>query len=133
MYDRWAQERRRKNADPVYVQMLEENRAVHRLAMAYQKDLGLVGRIIRIDGKIKAYTFGYPLNIEIFCDLFEIADLKIKGLPTFAFREFCWDAEAAQYKFINVMDDFALPNVERTKLSFKPVAMLPVYTITKMV
>lgn len=130
LYKDWAESRRPVYAENrVALQMLEENAGVHQLALRHYKELGLTGRVVTIDGKIMAYTFGYPLNAQTFCVLFEIADLSFNGLGVFVFREFCRDAALTPYKFINVMDDFELENIHRTKLSFRPVALLPSYII----
>lgn len=134
LYRDWADSRRPVYADnAVSLQMLEENAGVHRLALRHYKELGLTGRVVVIDGKVKAYTFGYPLNEQTFCVLFEIADLACNGLGVFIFREFCRDAALAPYKFINVMDDFELKNIQRTKDSYHPVILLPSYTVTRKV
>ncbi len=133
LYKDWARSRRPVYADnPVSLQMLEENAGVHQLALRHYQELGLTGRVVTIDGKIRAYTFGYPLNTEIFCVLFEIADLSFSGLGVFIFREFCRDAALAPYKFINVMDDFELKNIQRVKDSFKPVVLFPCYVVSRL-
>lgn len=130
VYQNWAQDRGQRYADNmVHVQMLEENAGVHSLGLRHHRELGLVGRVVLVDGKIRAYTFGYPLNPEIFCILFEVADLSFNGLGVFIFREFCRDAAVAPYKFINAMDDFELKNIESTKMSYHPAVLLPSYTI----
>ena len=139
LYQDWAKSRRPVYADnAVALQMLEENAGVHQLALRHYQELGLTGRVVTIDGreapcgsKVKAYTFGYPLNEQTFCVLFEIADLFCNGLGVFIFREFCRDAALTPYKFINVMDDFELQNIERTKNSYHPVVLLPSYTVTR--
>ena|SRR3989338_108479 len=132
LYKDWAQSRRPAYADnAVALQMLEENAGVHQLALRHYKELGMTGRVVTVEGKIMAYTFGYPLNAETFCVLFEIADLSFNGLGVFIFREFCRDTALTPYKFINVMDDFELENIHRTKMSFCPVALLPSYVITR--
>jgi len=130
LYDEWAVSRM-GDRDDVYRQMLAENRTVHRLVMRRADDLGLVGRVVEVNGRIRAYTFGYPLNRDVFCVLFEIADLSLKGLPVLIFREFCADRALAPYHFINAMDDVGLRNMTRTKLSFRPRVLLPVYTVTQ--
>ncbi len=133
LYQNWAQSRRSAYADnAVALQMLEENAGVHQLALRHYQELGLTGRVVTVDGKIRAYTFGYPLNAETFCVLFEIADLSFNGLGVFIFREFCRDAALAPYKFINVMDDFELENIHRTKLSFRPAVLFPCYVVSRL-
>ena len=111
--------------------MIEDNEKVHAAALKSHKELGLVGRVVKIDGKIVAYTFGYHLNSRTFCVLFEIADLSYNGLAVYTFHSFCKDAALESYSFINVMDDFELDNVKATKMSFRPSVLLPTYTIRK--
>ena len=61
LYDRWAQERKQSHTDKIYQQMLDDNRSVHQLGMQYDKELGLKGRVVVIENRIVAYTFGYAL------------------------------------------------------------------------
>jgi hypothetical protein len=133
LYQRWVQSRRPACAEnAVALQMLEENALVHQLALQHYKELGLTGRVVVIDNNVMAYTFGYPLNEQTFCVLFEIADLSCNGLSVFIFREFCRDAAIEPYKFINVMDDFELPNIQRTKDSYHPVVLFPCYVVSRV-
>lgn len=131
LYEQWVAGRRKKYADEIYGQMLEDNRGVHYLAMQYQKELGLVGRIVKVAGKIRAYSFGFALKDDVFCVLFEIADLEVKGLPVFIFSEFCRDQELTNFKWVNCMDDFGAQKIASTKSSFHPAQVLPVYTVTR--
>ena len=132
LYDRWVENRKRHHDDELYLHMLDENRRVHRLALDFYERLGLIGRVVLIDGKIAAYSFGYPIRPDVFCILFEIADLDKSGLSVFIFRSFCDDPLLRPYRFINVMDDFGLKNIERTKNSFRPTILFPVYTATQL-
>ncbi len=131
LYWEWMSERQIRNDDGIYKQMLQENKKVHQLVLQYHKDLDLIGRVVVVDGEIKAYTFGFPLNKFMFCVLFEIVDLSINGLATYIFREFCQDKTLSPYQFINVMDDFELKNIKETKMSFRPVLLFPSYGITR--
>ena len=108
--------------------MLEDSRSAHRIAIAHAEALGLLGRVVRIDEEIRGYTFGYPLNADIFCVLFEITDLEIKGLAQFIYREFCKEL-VGTYRWINAMDDSGLENLKRVKRSYHPVELLPSYNI----
>lgn len=131
LYRRWADKRKVMCRDDIYCHMLGENAQVHELVLRHYRSLGLIGRVVVVDGQIAAYSFGFAVNEDMFCILFEIADLDIKGLPVYVFREFCRDAALGKYKFINVMDDFELKNIRRTKMSFNPSALLQSYVITK--
>ena len=130
LYDQWAGHKKETSRGEIYLQMVEDNRRVHRRAMEFYDELRLVGRVVEVDGKIAGYTFGYFITKEIFCDLLEVADVSVKGLPTYIFHEFCNDECLKAVKFINVMDDFEMGNVSRTKLSFRPVLMVPAYGVS---
>jgi uncharacterized protein len=131
LYDRWAKRKLMLPFDDIYKEMVRENRSVHTLAFRGFHDLPLNGRVVMVDGRIKAYTFGYPLHEGMFCVLLEITDPEVKGLSAYTFHEFCRDEATRFYKFINAMDDFAMDNIARTKKAYKPVMMVPSYTITK--
>ena len=107
--------------------MLEDCWHAHRTGLMNHEQLGLVGRVVFIDGVLKGYTFGYPLNSESFCVLFEVTDLRIKGLAQFLFKEFC--REQAAYRWINTMDDSGLENLRRVKLSYRPSKQLLSYNL----
>jgi hypothetical protein len=130
LYDRWAEKGRVKEKDGVGQWMLEENRIVHESVLAHYKELGAVARVVTVDGRIQAYTLGYPVNETVFCILFEVADVSFKGLPVFIFSQFCRDEALQAYSLINVMDDFGLDAVRRTKESFHPYARVASHTVT---
>ncbi len=131
LYDAWAKNRTDNSDDAIYKAMLEENRQVHSLIFEYYDELGLEGRVVLLEGKPQGYTFGYPLNEKTFCVLVEVTNLDIKGLSVYIFSRFCADPALEQFKFINVMDDFAMANIAKTKASFKPTMLNPAYIITE--
>jgi hypothetical protein len=131
LYEKWAEMKSRSTEDDIYREMILENRTVHDLLMENVSGLGLTGRVVRVGGRIKGYTFGFPLNGKIFCVLLEITDPDVAGLPTFVFREFCRDKDVVPYDFINAMDDFGMANITRAKLSFRPTVLIPSYSITR--
>ena len=127
LYESWQRKRWGQSHDDIYRAMLEDSWYSHRTGLMNYEELGLVGRVVFIDGVLKGYTFGYPLNSEIFCILFEVTDLGIKGLAQFLFREFC--QEQAAYRWINTMDDSGLENLKRVKLSYRPAKQLSSYNL----
>lgn len=130
LYDAWREARSQRYDDPLYNAMLDDSQSAHRIGISSAEALGLVGRVVRIDGEIKGYTFGYPLNADTFCVLFEITDLSIKGLAQFIYREFCKELMDA-YKWVNAMDDSGLENLKRVKRSYHPYQLLPSYNLLK--
>lgn len=129
LYDQWSAGRKKWPRDEAYLYMLEDNRQVQQTILKNYDVLELVGRVVRVKGKIAGYTLGYPLSENMFCVLFEIADLNFKGLSVYLFREFCNDPKLAGFPFVNAMDDFALENIQKTKLSFRPRILFPSYTL----
>ena len=127
-YDTWHILRATQYNDEVYRAMLNDSRAAHRVAIANAEALGLIGRTVRLNGDISGYTFGYPLNADTFCILLEVADLRIKGLAQFIYREFCKEL-MDNYKWINAMDDSGLENLRRVKHSYHPAQLIPSYNV----
>ena len=105
--------------------MLRDAASAHRVALQEYRELGLTGRIVWVDGSVKAYTFGYPRFPEIFCVLLELADRSVYGLAQYLFREFC--REFQSYPLMNTMDDSGLPSLGRTKLGYHPCQLVPNY------
>ena len=127
LYESWQQTRRAKYDDYIYQAMLDDSRSAHRTGLMNHEGLGLVGRAVFIDGKLKGYTFGYPLNSEVCCVLFEVTDLRMRGLAQFLFREFC--REQSANRFIHAMGDSGLAIIKQVKLSYRPCERIPSYNI----
>lgn len=131
LYDSWHKHRRERKTDDIYRHMLEENRVVHENVFRYGAQLGMTGRVVKVDGKIRGYTFGYPINEEVFCVWSEVTDLNVRGLAAFIFSSFCQDPALQPYRLINVMDDFGMENIRVAKESFHPSRKIPSYVIKR--
>lgn len=129
LYDCWMSQRKAKRADPFYQGTLEDTRQCLKIALADYQSLSFIGRIVKVNRAVKAFTIGYQLNPDIFCILYEIADLSIKGLAQFIFRSL--SAELKNYKYINIMDDSGLKNLKAVKLSYQPVKLIPAYIVQR--
>ena len=129
LYRKWMNNRRGKSDDPVYIKMLEDSFLTQQEALSNYKKLDLAGRVVKINNRLKGYTFGFPLNKDTFCILFETTDLSIKGISSFIFRRFV--EELPDYQYINVMDDSGLANLRRVKLSYRPVKLIPSYIVKR--
>ena len=129
LYNCWMRERKARNPDRIYQEMLGDSRICLKTALDNYADLNFIGRIIRINKETKAFTFGFKLNQDTFCILYEITDLSIKGLSQFIFRQFCSELEG--YKYINIMDDSGLENLKKVKLSYHPIKLIPAYIVKR--
>lgn len=95
----------------------------------YFHELGLVGGVIRIDGKIAAFTIGDRLNDNTFCVHIEKADTQYNGIYVGINNSFA-RAAAADYKYINREEDLGLEGLRKSKQSYHPVFLLKKYTVT---
>jgi hypothetical protein len=129
LYDCWANQRRGKIHSHFYQGLLADSKICLKTALGHYSDLNFMGRIVKINKKVKAFTLGYPLSKETFCILYEITDIGVKGLAQFIFREFC--RQLKDYRYINIMDDSGLENLKEVKLSYKPVRLIPSFTVTR--
>ncbi len=125
---KWSSFRKNKNNEAYYGYLLEDTLRAQAMATDYFSKLDFIGRVVRINGKIQAYTFGYALGNDIFCVIFEVCNNTYKGLSQFIFREICREME--QFSYINAMDDSGLENLRKVKLSYKPVALVPSFSVT---
>jgi len=129
LYDCWMKNRKVKNHDPIYQQMFEDSRGSLKVLLEDFNRLKVAGRVVKINEEIKAFTFGFEINRTMFCVLYEVADLSMKGLSQFIFKEFCRELDG--YAYINVMDDSGLENLKKVKLSYRPQRLAPAYIIKK--
>jgi len=127
LYDLWAEQRSHNRKEDYYQFMLEDSRKSLKTLLDNYKDLNCTGRLVKVDNQIKGFTFGFKLNKDTFCILYEITDLTIKGLAQFIFRQFSRDLSGNKY--INIMDDSGLENLKRVKLSYHPVKLVPAYIV----
>lgn len=125
LYDYWRKQRQEVNQDRVYQGMQQDSLTALKTMLNNLKKLKITGRVVRINKQIKAFSFGFALNPQTFCILFEITDLSIKGLAQFVFRAFA--QELKDYKYINIMDDSGLENLKKVKLSYHPAKLIPAY------
>ncbi|MFA4989584.1 MAG: phosphatidylglycerol lysyltransferase domain-containing protein [Candidatus Omnitrophota bacterium] len=131
LYDLWMRQRQSANADPFYQGMLGDSRISLKEAFTGYSGLGFQGGAVKINKEIKGFTFGFALNADTFCILYEITDLSIKGLAQFIFRAFA--GELKNYKYINIMDDSGLANLKKVKLSYYPERLVPAYIVRRKV
>ena len=96
---------------------------------SYFDELGLKGGVIRVNGKVAAFTIGERLNNETFCVHIEKADTSYSGIYAGINNLFA-KACAADYKYINREEDLGLEGLRKAKQSYHPVFLLKKYIAT---
>jgi len=99
-----------------------ESAAVSKCLANFGK-LSVKGGVLRIDGKIVAYTIGEQLNSDTFIIHIEKAFASIRGAYPMINREFA-QREAIGLKYINREDDAGDEGLRKAKESYHPAFML---------
>lgn len=87
---------------------------------------GLVGGLIRVDGKVIAYSMGHKLNSDTFVVHFEKAFADIRGAYQIINQQFAQHC-CEGYTYINREDDTGLEGLRKAKLSYLPQILLTKY------
>lgn len=101
----------------------ETEMTVTRMALNLMEYLGLVGGLIRVDGRVAAFSIGEPVNHDTFVVHIEKAFAEIQGAYPVINQQFVLH-EAMEYTYINREDDTGAPGLRKAKLSYHPAFLL---------
>lgn len=126
LYCEWYKEKGEgtKNID-------DEICAVEKVLNEY-KQLGLTGCVIKVNGRIIAFSFGEKLNENTALIHVEKYIPEYDGIGAYINREFiknCW----ADIEFINREEDMGIEGLRRAKKSYMPVKMVKKYTVKNFI
>jgi hypothetical protein len=119
----WFEEKR--NGDPY---MRAEKVAIVQ-ALASFELLGLKGGVVKVGGRVEAFTFGMRLTDDTAVIPIEIANPAFPGLAQWINREFVrreWPA----FEFVNREQDMGVEGLRRAKLSYQPARLLKKFSLT---
>lgn len=89
-------------------------------AFEHYDELGFIGGLIRIDGKVIAYTMGEPqMNGKCFVSHFEKAPAEIQGAYAIINQEFTKNC-LMDYEYVNREEDLGLEGLRKAKQSYYP-------------
>ena len=97
--------------------------------MNYYEELELKGGVIRVEGKVEAFTIGDPINSDTFDIHIEKANSSIQGAYAAINNEFAKSATNG-YTYINREEDLGLEGLRKSKRSYYPVFMLKKNVVT---
>ena len=95
-------------------------------ALTQFAELNLSGGLIRIDGKIKAFTVGEALSEDTVVIHIEKADPEVVGLYQMINREYLAHSWS-HMTFVNREEDMGIPGLRAAKLSYRPIRMVEKY------
>jgi uncharacterized protein len=123
LFQQWTAQKRARGSDRYAECLLDDSRSAHEVAWSHAAELNLAGWVVRRDGRLCGYTFGYWLNQKTWCVLLEVADRRIPGLAQYLFRETCRKALSQGAEFINTLDDSGLAGLRQSKEGYHPIAL----------
>ena len=108
--------------------VLSENAAMKRV-LPHMDKLGILGGVLRVEGKVVAFCFGSPINGRVFDVQVEKALPEFRGAYSVINREFVAHLPK-NFVYINREDDMGIEGLRKAKLSYKPEILLEKYFIT---
>lgn len=117
MHENWILENQRDT--PSYQ---PENLAVHHILLHY-KQLPIDGGLLRIGKDVVAFSFGAPINRNVYDICIEKAFHHINGLYSMINQSFA-EHFCSTYTYINREDDLGIPGLRKAKLSYHPTYLL---------
>lgn len=129
MNERWCGE----NIDCAVISDAErssrlDEECIVRCSFKYFNELGYIGGVLRVDGKVQAFTFGESASGECFVVHVEKALRDYQGAYTAINREFV-KSLGGKYRYINREEDTGAENLRKAKLSYHPVFLEDKYFV----
>ncbi len=122
MHKQWA-----KNHCEHRNETLESETCATRKALFLFKQLDLQGGVLRVNGKVAAFTLGQPINSEIFDICIEKALPEYEGAYPMINQLFLED-QISQYTFVNREEDLGEEGLRKAKLSYYPLKQIVKYS-----
>lgn len=92
------------------------------LALDNREVLGMKGGLLRLDGKVIAFTMGCPVSEDTYVVQLEKAEASIAGAYPMINQQFA-QHQFDGYTYVNREDDLGLEGLRKAKQSYHPVMM----------
>ena len=123
--ERWC----RKNDCGGDASLRDESIAITTL-LNNREALGAYGGLLRVDGRVCAFTLGSPIGTDTIDIHVEKADYDVAGAYPMINRAFL-RSHGAWASFVNREEDLGLEGLRRAKQSYHPVSLLSKFTAMK--
>lgn len=110
--------------------LIDEGKVVKK-ALKYYDELGFFGGLLRVGGKVIAFSLGDELNQDTFLVHIEKAFYDIQGAYPMINKQFVL-ANCMDYKFINREEDTGDEGLRKAKLSYCPLEIIKKYTVKEI-
>ena len=109
---------------------LLHERQIIEIAIRQREILGLIGGLIRVDGKAIAFTLGERLNSDTFVVHFEKALSGFEGAYPVINNQFAAH-ELSGYRYINREEDLGIEGLRKAKLSYYPAIQVQKFALSE--
>lgn len=92
-------------------------------------DLGFFGGLLRLDGRVIAYTAGERLNDDVVCIHIEKAFSEIQGAYPMIAKQFSQQLVNMGFKYSNREEDLGVEGLRKAKLSYYPIELHEKYGV----
>lgn len=92
-------------------------------ALRLFEELELTGGVLKIDGKVAAFTLGEPITSDTFVVHIEKAFAEVPGAYTMINQQFV-EHECRAFRYINREEDTGAEGLRKAKLSYRPVFLV---------
>lgn len=106
-------------------------REVIQMGLGHFTELGLVGGTLYLDNQIIAFTYGSPVNNDMFCTHVEKADIRYEGVYQMINQQFVLHLPD-NYTLVNREEDMGIAGLRKAKMSYEPVEMAYKTTALKL-
>ncbi|MEW6040836.1 MAG: phosphatidylglycerol lysyltransferase domain-containing protein, partial [Elusimicrobiota bacterium] len=111
----------------IFKSLEAENRAIQQMFANFEL-LGLFGVVIRIDGKIQAFSIAEKLDEDTVVVHVQKANTEFRGIYPALNRLFC-SKTIKGIKYVNWEQDLGNPGLKKAKLSYHPARLLMKYDL----
>lgn len=105
---------------------LSAERRSMQYALKHQRELGITGGVLLVEGDIVAFTYGAPINHETWGVCVEKANTAIEGAYAMINQTYANHIDE-KYVYINREEDLGLEGLRKAKLSYQPYCLLDKY------
>lgn len=126
MKNEWMESRSEKTQS-----LMIESRAIDEALLNFEK-FGFIGGLIRIDGKVCAFTLGERLCTDTFVTHFEKALDGVDGLYAAINQQFAQNALNEKFIYVNREEDLGLEGLRQAKMTYNPQIIYNKYIARKI-
>ena len=99
--------------------------------LEHGEELGLTGTVIRIDGRVRGFCYGVPLNDDFYDVLIEKGDRNVEGIYR-VIRQESAKLNCQDFSYINFEEDVGEPGLRKIKESYGPEYLIEKFIVTEL-